>query len=369
MSWSACAGMRKLGRRVAAAPAGRARAAAPAARPAGRAAAAGRAKRAGPAIEMAATAAAASRSGRSGRPAAQPPGRARAVRAVRGGRHRASLAALRQARARGRTPPTSLRSARRRHSSSSWVPSSTTSPSARTMMRSAVRAVCSRCAITTVVRPAGDAVGRGGNPRLGGEVEIRGRLVEQQDRRVDQLRPGEGDQLALADDRERPRSETRVAVTPGSSAMKSVGARRPRRGLDLVVARVGPAVGDVVADRAREQESLLGHVAELAAVGREVEDAKVSAVDEHGSRRRVVETGQQLHHRRLARSRLTHEGHESRRGRISRSTPAQRLGQAAAGRRRRLRRACPTGRRSGPRRSLTAPLSRPRRDRMGRRPA
>ena len=50
-------------------------------------------------------------------------------------------------------------------------------------------------------------------------------------------------------------------------------------GLDLGVAGVGAAVGDVVADRAGEQERLLGHDAELAPEGAEVEVAQVVAVD------------------------------------------------------------------------------------------
>ena len=68
-------------------------------------------------------------------------------------------------------------------------------------------------------------------------------------------------------DSERPRSETSVVVTAGQLGDEVVGPDGPRGGLDLVVAGVGTAVGDVVADRAREQERLLGHVAELAAVG------------------------------------------------------------------------------------------------------
>ena len=38
---------------------------------------------------------------------------------------------------------------------------------------------------------------RGRNVRLGHEVEVRGGLVEQQQHRVDQLGPGERDELAL----------------------------------------------------------------------------------------------------------------------------------------------------------------------------
>ena len=36
-----------------------------------------------------------------------------------------------------------------------------------------------------------------GHPRLGGQVEVGGGFVQKQHRRVDQLGPGEGDQLAL----------------------------------------------------------------------------------------------------------------------------------------------------------------------------
>ena len=78
-----------------------------------------------------------------------------------------------------------------------------------------------------------------------------GRLVEQQDRRVDEPGPGERDELALAR-RQRPAPLAhRVQVAAGQRGDEVVGADGPRRGLDLGVGGVGPAVGDVVADRAR----------------------------------------------------------------------------------------------------------------------
>ena len=94
----------------------------------------------------------------------------------------------------------------------------------------------------------GEALHRGDDAGLVGEVEVRGRLVEQQDRRVDQLRPGERDQLAL------PRRERAaalghlVAVAAGQRGDEVVGADRAGRRLDLGVCRLRPSVGDVVAD-------------------------------------------------------------------------------------------------------------------------
>ena len=51
---------------------------------------------------------------------------------------------------------------------------------------------------------------------------------------------------------------------------------------------------------AREQERLLGHVAELAAERAQVDVAHGDAVDEHRAAVDVVEAGDQLHERRLA---------------------------------------------------------------------
>ena len=57
--------------------------------------------------------------------------------------------------------------------------------------------------MTTVVRSARHLLHGRRHPGLGGQVEVGGGLVEQQDGRVDQLGPGQGDQLALPG-RERP---------------------------------------------------------------------------------------------------------------------------------------------------------------------
>ena len=63
------------------------------------------------------------------------------------------------------------------------------------MIRSALRAVGRRCAMSNVVRPRGDQSHRPLDPRLGAEVEVGGGLVEQQDRRVDEQRARQADEL------------------------------------------------------------------------------------------------------------------------------------------------------------------------------
>ena len=118
------------------------------------------------------------------------------------------------------------------------------------------------------------------------------------------------DELALPG-RQRPATLAHVvevaAREPGDEV---VGADRPGRRLDLGVARVGPAEGDVVADRPREQERLLRHVAELVPVLGEVEVGQRHAVDQHPPGGGVVEPGDQLHDGRLAGAGLADEGHD-----------------------------------------------------------
>src|SRR5436309_2412080 len=78
------------------------------------------------------------------------------------------------------------------------------------------------------------------------------------------LRAGAGDALPLAA-RERQSALAdlrRVAV--GQPRDEVVDARAPRRGLDLVVARIGPRVRDVLADRRGEEEGLIRDEPDLA---------------------------------------------------------------------------------------------------------
>ena len=80
----------------------------------------------------------------------------------------------------------------------SCVPSSTIRPWSITMIRSAARTVARRWAMTIVVRSVDQPLERALDQPLAFRVERRGRLVEQQQRRVAQQRAGDGDALALA---------------------------------------------------------------------------------------------------------------------------------------------------------------------------
>ena len=68
--------------------------------------------------------------------------------------------------------------------SSSCVPVSTTRPLWKTTMRSAARIVERRCAMTSAVRPSHHRLERALEARLGVGVDARGRLVEDEERRV-----------------------------------------------------------------------------------------------------------------------------------------------------------------------------------------
>ena len=117
---------------------------------------------------------------------------------------------------------------------------------------------------------------RGLHLRFGLQVEVRRRFVEQQDRRVDEVRARERDQLALPGRQRAAAFAHPLEVAAGQPRDEVVGADRARRGFDLGVGRVLAAVRDVVADRAGEQERLLRHDTELL-----VERDLVVVVDRH----------------------------------------------------------------------------------------
>ena len=100
---------------------------------------------------------------------------------------------------------------------------------------------------------------------LGGGVERRGGLVEQEDRRVAHDRPGDRHPLALAAREPAAALADDRVVTVREADHEVVDLGGPGRGLDVLVAGVGPAEADVLADRGVEQEALLKHDAELAA--------------------------------------------------------------------------------------------------------
>ena len=148
--------------------------------------------------------------------------------------------------------------------------------------------------------PAHEAPERVLDHRLVLRIDRRQRLVQQQDRRVPQQRAGDGDALALpareadaalADHR-------RVALRQAGDEAVRVG--RPRRRLDLGVARVRLAEADVLRRRAVEEIGVLIDHAEPGAEPRALQRAQVAAAEQDAASLRVVEAQQQAQDRGLA---------------------------------------------------------------------
>src|SRR5581483_2856853 len=105
--------------------------------------------------------------------------------------------------------------------------------------------------------------------RLGARVDRRGRVVEDQDARVDDERARDRDALPLpARERDPALADHRV-VAVGKRGHELVRLREPGGLLDLLVRRVGAAEREVLADGRREQERILRDHADLAAQRRE----------------------------------------------------------------------------------------------------
>ena len=131
-------------------------------------------------------------------------------------------------------------------------------------------------------------------------VDVAGGLVEDQDRRIVEDRPGDREALPFA------AGETRAALAePGVVAERRVedelvGLGRFGGGDRLLGRAGGQAVNQIVPDRAAEQERLLQHDADLLAELLRRELAYVNAVDQHAAFVHVVETAEQVDQRRLA---------------------------------------------------------------------
>ena len=119
--------------------------------------------------------------------------------------------------------------------------------------------------MTIAVRPGEQPAQALLDAALGVQVDVRGRLVEDEDARVGGQRAGERDELALAGRQLRAALADRRVVAVLERRDELVGADGARRGADLLERRVRAAEGDVLGDRAAEQEALLRDDAELAA--------------------------------------------------------------------------------------------------------
>ena len=145
-------------------------------------------------------------------------------------------------------------------------------------------------------------------------VDRAGGVVEHEDARVDEQGAGDGDALALT-------ARQRVAaladdgvVAVGQLQDEVVRAGCPRRRLDLLERRVGSTERDVVADRLREEERLVGHHPDVRPQAGDGEVADVLAVDAQRAGGDVVEARDESRQRSTSRSRCARRARPSRRG-------------------------------------------------------
>jgi predicted amidohydrolase len=162
--------------------------------------------------------------------------------------------------------------------------------------------------MTSVVRPCASSASDFWIA-LGLGIERRGRFVEDQDRRVLQehardrqpllLAAGQFD-AALADDRVQPGRQARYHARPAAPA--------GRHRMIGLVGGAEAAIGDVLADRAAEQEDVLLHDADLAAQRGERHVPDIDAVDGDRAGADLVEARQQRADGGLAGAGRTDEG-------------------------------------------------------------
>ena len=137
-------------------------------------------------------------------------------------------------------------------------------------------------------------------PALGAVVHGAGRLVEHQDRRLEQQRAGDRDRLALAA-REALAALADVQVEAERMARDEVlDAGDLRRAQHRLIVGERRAERDVVAHRAMEQEHVLQHAADVAAQVGGIDLAQIGAVDQHRALVGLVEPQHQLLDGRLA---------------------------------------------------------------------
>ncbi len=159
-------------------------------------------------------------------------------------------------------------------------------------------------------------------------IEVRRRLVEDQDRRI--LEEGAGDGQALALAAAEPHAalahQRGVALRAGQDELLGVGLAR--RAVDRLGRRRRVAVGDVVLDRVAEEKRLLRHHRDLGAQRGLGEVADVVAVERDAAAADVVEARHQIDQGRLARSAHAHERHHLAAPDVQRDVAQGELGRA-----------------------------------------
>ena len=151
------------------------------------------------------------------------------------------------------------------------------------------------------------------DPGLRLEIEIAGRLVQDQDPRLGHEGPGQSQELTLAG-RERGAALVYRAVEAAQPVDEIVDADGNER-IDprSSVVGLGPGEAHVVADRSREQERLLEHDAELGTHAHERDVAEIVAVDPDAAFGRDRESGSEGAQRSTCRRRSRPRARSSRR--------------------------------------------------------
>ena len=158
----------------------------------------------------------------------------------------------------------------------------------------------SRCEMTMTVRPCGDAPDVVVDDGLTVGIERAGRLVEDEDARIEDQRAGNREPLPLAAGKVGRTLVDMRLVAARKPVDELLGAGQARHPHDLVEGRVRLGGGNVLADRSREQEVLLQHDAEIATQMRDVVFAHVDTVDLDQPLVVGMKALQQPRHRRLA---------------------------------------------------------------------
>ena len=144
---------------------------------------------------------------------------------------------------------------------------------------------------------------------LGAGVHRAGRLVQDQQRRLGQERPRDGDELLLAGADVAALLVDDGVVAVGEAAHEPVHEGGPGGGEDLLLGGVRPAVGDVVPDGAAEEPGVLEHHADPAAQVVAAHRGDVHPVEGDPPGVQLVEAHDQVDQRGLAGAGRPDDGH------------------------------------------------------------
>ncbi|MNF61828.1 hypothetical protein D3C84_434920 [compost metagenome] len=131
-------------------------------------------------------------------------------------------------------------------------------------------------------------------------IEGAGGFIEQQNGRIDQQRPCDGESLALAAGQTEPAITQVGLITVGHGLDKVVGIGNVCRGLNLGQGRRRVAVADVLFDAAEKQRRGLRDQSETTTQVQWIKLCQGHAIEQNTPVSRVVKTQQQVIHRRFS---------------------------------------------------------------------